>query len=60
VAVVEVPPNRHPVGFFAVDRKQAWALRGAVAQHFGPLARTLGYRVKLRPPEEIDAEVRGR
>ena len=60
VAVVEVPPNRHPVGFFAVDRKQAWALRGAVAQHFGPLARTLGYRVKLRPPEEMDAEVRGR
>lgn len=60
VAVVEVPPNRHPVGFFAVDRKQAWALRGAVAQHFGPLARTHGYRVKLRPPEEMDAEVRGR
>ena len=59
VAVVEVPPNRHPVGFFAVDRKQAWALRGAVAQHFGPLARTLGYRVKLRPPEEMDAEPRG-
>jgi len=56
VAVVEVPPNRHPVGFFAVDRKQAWALRGAVAQHFGPLARTRGYRVKLRPPEEMDAE----
>jgi hypothetical protein len=60
VAVVEVPPNRHPVGFFAVDRKQAWTLRGAVAQHFGPLARTLGYRVKLRPPEEMDAEPRGR
>lgn len=60
VAVVEVPPNRHPVGFFAVDRKQAWALRGAVAQHFGPMARTLGYRVKLRPPEEMDAEPRGR
>jgi hypothetical protein len=57
VAVVEVPPNRHPVGFFAVDRRQSWVLRGSVAQHFGPLVRTLGYRVKLRPPEQVDAAV---
>jgi hypothetical protein len=55
VAVVEVPPNRHPVGYFAVDRKQGWTLRGSVAQHFGSLAPTLGYRVRLRPPEQMDA-----
>jgi hypothetical protein len=55
VAVVEVPPHRHPVGFFAVDPKQRWILRGSVAQHFGSLARTLGYRVRLRRPELMDA-----
>jgi hypothetical protein len=59
VAVVEVPPHRHPVGFFAVDPKQGWTLRASVAQHFGPLARTLGYRVKLRPPELMDAVATG-
>jgi hypothetical protein len=55
VAVVEVPPNRHPVGFFAVDPKEVWTLRGSVAQHYGSLAPTLGYRVKLRPPEQLEA-----
>ena len=55
VAVVEVPPNRHPVGFFAVKQKEVWTLRGSVAQHFGSLAPTRGYRVKLRPPEQLDA-----
>ena len=55
VAVVEVPPHRHPVGFFAVDPKESWTLRGSVAQHFGPLARTLGYRIRLRRPDPLDA-----
>lgn len=59
VAVVEVPPHRHPVGFFAVDPKQGWILRGSVAQHFGSLVQTLGYRVKLRPPERMDAAAVG-
>ena len=54
VAIVEVPPNRHPVGYYAVDPKQAWTLRGSVAQHFGPLA-TLGYHLRLRAPEHLDA-----
>jgi hypothetical protein len=55
VAVVEVPPHRHRVGFFAVDRKQSWTLRGSVAEHFGPLVRTLGYRLRLRRPELVGA-----
>jgi hypothetical protein len=55
VAVVEVPPHRHPVGFFAVNRAESWTLRGSVAQHFGSLVRTLGYRVRLRRPERVDA-----
>jgi hypothetical protein len=50
VAVVEVPPHRHRVGFFAVDREDAWTLRASVAQHFGSLGRTLGYHVRLRRP----------
>ena len=53
VAVVEVPPHRHRVGFFAVDPKEAWTLRASVEQHFGQLATTLGYRVKLLPPEAL-------
>jgi hypothetical protein len=57
VAVVEVPPHHHPVGFFAVDRKQSWTLRGSVAQHFGSLERTLGYRVRLRRPEQLEVAV---
>ena len=55
VAVVEVPPHRHRVGFFAVDpqrgldpsRERGTALRAA--------RRALGYRVKLRRPEEVTA-----
>jgi len=53
VAVVEVPPHRHRVGFFAVDPQQAWTLRAGVAQHFGQLGPTLGYRIKLLRPEEL-------
>jgi hypothetical protein len=55
VAVVEVPPHRHRVGFFAVDAKQAWPLRASVEQHFGQLGTTLGYRVRLLRPEELEA-----
>jgi hypothetical protein len=55
VAVVEVPPHRHRVGFFAVDRKQSFTLRASVAQHFEPLGIALGYRVKLRRPEDVTA-----
>ena len=53
VAVVEVPPNRNRIGFFAVDRKQGFTLRASVAQHFESLGRNLGYRVKLRRPEDL-------
>ena len=55
VGVVEVPPHRHRVGFFAVAPDQAWTLRARVAQHFGRLGPTLGYRVKLLRPEELEA-----
>ncbi|HEX9187387.1 MAG TPA: hypothetical protein VGB87_09965 [Vicinamibacteria bacterium] len=55
VAVVEVPPTRHRVGVFAVDPNEIWTLRASVAQHFGPLSRDLGYRLKLRSPEEVAA-----
>jgi hypothetical protein len=55
VAVVEVPPHRHRVGFFAVEPGHAWTLRASVAQHFGELGTTLGYRVKLLRPEELPA-----
>ncbi len=55
VAVVEVPPHRHRVGFFAVDPEQAWTLRAGVEQHFGQLGPTLGYRIKLLRPEELPA-----
>ena len=54
VAVVEVPPHRHRVGFFAVDPRQAWTLRAGVEQHFGELAGALGYRVRLMPPEVLE------
>jgi len=57
VAVVEVPPHHHPVGFFAVNREEAWPLRARVAQHFGSLGQTLGYRVRLRRPEGMAAPV---
>jgi hypothetical protein len=55
VAVVEVPPHWHRVGFFAVDPKGSWVLRGSVAQHYAPLERTLGHRLKLRRAEGVDA-----
>jgi hypothetical protein len=55
VAVVEMPPHGHPVGFFAVDHTESWTLRASVAQHFGPLSRTHGHRVKLRPAESVTA-----
>lgn len=51
VAVVDMPPHGHPVGFFAVDPSESWMLRSSVAQHFGPLSRTYGHRIKLRRPE---------
>jgi hypothetical protein len=53
VAVVEMPPHFHRVGFFAVDPNESWTLRTCVAQHFGPLSRTLGHRVRLRPAEGL-------
>jgi hypothetical protein len=55
VAVVEMPPHGHPVGFFAVDHKESWTLRASVAQHFGSLSRTHGYRIKLRRAEGLTA-----
>jgi hypothetical protein len=55
VAVVEMPPHGHPVGFFAVDHTESWTLRASVAQHFGPLSRTHGHRVKLRRAEGMTA-----
>ena len=55
VAVVEVPPHRHRVGFFAINRKECWTLRASVAQHFASLGRDLGYRVRLRRPEAVAA-----
>ena len=54
VAVVEVPPHHHRVGFFAVNRKDSWTLRARVAQHYGPLG-GMGYRLRLLPPEEVTA-----
>ncbi len=57
VAVVEMPPHGHRVGFFAVDPKGAWVLRGSVAQHYGPLELTFGHRVKLRRAVGVDAAV---
>jgi hypothetical protein len=55
VAVVDMPPDGHRVGFFAVDPAEAWTLRESVAQHFGPLSRTRGHRVRLRPAETVTA-----
>jgi hypothetical protein len=55
VAVVEMPPHGHPIGFFAVDHKESWTLRANIAQHFGSLSRTYGYRVKLRRAEGVTA-----
>jgi hypothetical protein len=55
VAVVEMPPHGHRVGFFAVDHKESWTLRASVAQHFGPLSRTRGHSVKLLRAEGVTA-----
>jgi hypothetical protein len=60
VAVLEVPPDRHRVGLFAVDPRDAWVVRASVAQHFGPLTRTPGYVLRLRRAEDVDAAVAGR
>ena len=55
VAVVEEPPDGHRVGFFAVDPKEAWALRASVDQYYGSIGKTLGHRVKLRRPADVEA-----
>jgi hypothetical protein len=55
VAVVEMPPHRHRVAFFAVDPKEAWTLRASVAQFYGPLGRSYGHQVHLRRPEALTA-----
>jgi hypothetical protein len=59
VAVVEMPPHGHRVGYFAVDHKESWTLRASVAQHFGSLSPTYGYRVKLRSAESLTAAPAG-
>jgi hypothetical protein len=53
VAELEVPPNRERVGFFAVDPRDAWIIRGNVAEHYSPLRQARGYRLKLRRPEKV-------
>jgi hypothetical protein len=53
VAVVEMPPHWNRVAFFAVDREECWTLRTAVAQHYAPLAATMGHRMRLRRPEDL-------
>jgi hypothetical protein len=55
VAVVEVPPDYDRVGFFAVDRNEGWPLHERVAQHYEPLVRTRGDRLRLRRPEGMDS-----
>jgi hypothetical protein len=52
VAEVEVPPHRQRIGFFAVNPKESWILRASVEQHYAPLARPLGYRLRLRHPSQ--------
>jgi hypothetical protein len=59
VAVVEMPPHHHPVGFFAVNPKESWTLRASVAQHYGPRVRTRGYHVRLRRPGGLAAAAVG-
>ncbi len=54
VAEVEVPTHHQRIGFFAVDPQAAWVLRQSVDQHYGPLVRGLGYRIKLREAEKVD------
>ncbi len=55
VGEIVVPPNRHRVGFFAVDPEEGWRLRGSVEGHFGPLRRSLRYRLELRSPRGMTA-----
>jgi hypothetical protein len=59
IAVIEMPPHRHRVGFYAVDRGELWTLRASVAQHYGPLGPTMGHGLRLRPPEAITAAAAG-
>jgi hypothetical protein len=53
VAEVEVPPNRERVGFFAVDPKEPWILRGSVSAFFSRLRQVPGYRLKLRNADKV-------
>jgi hypothetical protein len=53
VAEVEVPPDRERVGFFAIDPKEPWVLRARVSEHFSPLRREPGYRLRLRNAEKV-------
>jgi hypothetical protein len=57
IAEVTVPPNRHRVGFFVVKPEDGWALRGSVDQHFGPLARRLRYRLRLKRTDRMPPAV---
>jgi hypothetical protein len=57
VAVVEMPPHGHRVGFYAVDHKESWTLRASIAQQFGPLSLTRGHRIKLRSAESMPSDV---
>jgi hypothetical protein len=50
VAEVEVPPHGQRIGFFAVEAKDSLTLRASVEQHYAPLARPLGYRLRLGQP----------
>jgi len=54
VAEVEVPTSHQRVGFFAVKPGESWILRSSVEQDYAPLARALGYRLKLRSPEKVN------
>jgi len=57
VAVVEMPPHGHRVGFYAVDPSESWPLRTSVAQYYTPLSRTRGHRVHLRPAGSLTAAI---
>jgi len=57
VAVVEMPPHGHRVGFYAVDPDEGWPLRTNVARYYAPLSRTRGHRVHLRSAASLAAAV---
>jgi hypothetical protein len=59
VAVVEMPPHYNRVGFFAVDPAEGWTLRARVAQHYEPLVRARGHRLRLRSADRMPAAVDG-